>query len=157
MENVLRHRFLFDVSRCLLLRTPPLQVSISRSEVDDSGVDLVLTVGHVTRHIQMKASANKNVSNPYAVKESLGALPGGCVLWMCYERENLENVVYHLMGGCGNELMPPLSDFEQTMKKKKNGTKSARIGYRAVRMKHANHRNLQLDALVLTLFDLTPA
>jgi hypothetical protein len=157
MENVLRHRFLFDVSRFLLLRNPPLQVSISRSEVDDSGVDLVLTVGAVTRHIQMKTVATTDRPNEYAIKESLSLLPGGCVIWMCYDRESLQKVVYHLMGGCGNELMPALTTRDQAMKKKKDGTKVPRLGYRAVRMKHASHRNLSLETLVPLLFALPAA
>src|SRR5208283_6067006 len=41
IENLMRHRFVYDVSRLLLLRMEPELVTVLRSEVDDAGVDLV--------------------------------------------------------------------------------------------------------------------
>lgn len=41
-ENLLEHRFLFEIGRELVLRPDPLVVNILKSEVDAFGFDLVL-------------------------------------------------------------------------------------------------------------------
>jgi hypothetical protein len=127
-------------------------VTVLRSEVDDAGVDLVMTLGSVTRQIQMKTLAKATTNNPYSVAESLGGLIGGCVVWICYDRESFEPTRYHLMGGRGNTPMRDLAVFP-VAKKKKNGKKVAREGYRSIRIRDAEFRNLGLDDLVTVMFD----
>lgn len=90
IENLMRHRFVYDVSRLLLQREPPGLVTVLTSEVDNAGVDLVLTFGQITRQIQMKTLAKLSTANPYAVSESLSGLVGGRVIWSCYDRSSLE-------------------------------------------------------------------
>ena len=153
IENLMRHRFVYDVSRLLLLRKEPELVTVLRSEVDDAGVDLVMTFRHITRQIQMKTLAKATTNNPYSVAESLSGIPGGCVVWMCYNREDLHPTGYHLMGGRGNWPMQDLRPFPQATKKK-NGVKVARPGYRNIKIKEANFRSVSLEQLVETLFDL---
>jgi len=73
----------------LLAGEQPELVSVLKAEVDDAGVDLVMMFHSITRHIQMKTLAKRTTNNAYAIAESLSDLPGGCVLWMCYERESM--------------------------------------------------------------------
>lgn len=153
IENLMRHRFVYDVSRFLLLRSEPEQVTVLRSEVDDAGIDLVMTLGTVTRQIQMKTLSKATTPNAYSVAESLSGIIGGCVVWICYDRATLKPTHYHLMGGRGNAPMRDLTLFPQATKKK-NGKKVPRAGYRHIRIKDAEFRKLNLPDLVGVLFDI---
>ena len=152
-ENLMRHRFTYDVSRLLLLRDPPLMMNVSRAEIDDAGVDIVMTVGRVTRQIQMKALAKEKTSNPYAIAESLLKMPQGCVIWICYDRESLEPSRFHLFdAGLKGLDAKALASIPQATKKK-NGVKIPRKGYRHIRIKDAQHQALSLERIVAVLFD----
>ena len=153
IENVMRHQFICDVSRFLLLLQEPELVTVLRSEVDNSGVDLVMTLRTVTRQIQMKTLAKAKKNNLYSVAESLSGIPGGCVVWICYDRESLKPTQYHLMGGRGNEKMKDLTLFPQAMKKKKVGT-VPRVGYRDIAINDAEFQCLTLEQLVAILFGI---
>ena len=149
----MRHRFIFDVSRLLLLRQVPELVTVLRAEVDDAGIDLVLSYRRITRHIQMKTLAKETTGNPYAIAESLSSIGGGCVVWMCYDRNTLEPSMFHFLGATGNALMRDLGQFPQATRNKK-GVKIPRPGYRNVKIKDADHRRLSLERLVGILFDI---
>ena len=153
IENLMRRRFIYDVSRLLLLRTESELVTVLRAEVDDAGVDLVMTFRKVTRQIQMKTLAKAKTGNSYAVAESLGGMAGGCVVWMCYDRETLEPTGYHFMGGRGNAPLQDLREFPQATKKK-NGIKVPREGYRAIAIRNASFKNVSLRQLLSILFDI---
>lgn len=153
IENLMRHRFIYDVSRLLLLRQEPALVTVLRAEVDDAGVDLIMTFRDITRQIQMKTLSRATTPNPYAVAESLRDLPGGCVLWICYKRESLTPIGYHLMGARGNGQMQDLRQFPLATKRKR-GEKVPRAGYRNIKIRDANFRSLNLSQLVSVLFDI---
>jgi hypothetical protein len=154
IENLMRHRFIFDISQQMLLRSKePAVVTVLSAEVDNAGVDLVLSFRQVTRQIQMKTLAKRTTSNPYAVAESLSDLPGGCVVWMCYDPKNFTPTVYHFMGGKGNERMNDLRTFPEASKSKRTG-KVPRLGYRSIRLRDATYRGLSLQHLVNLLFAL---
>src|SRR5204863_8965367 len=114
---------------------------------------LVLSFRNIARQIQMKTLAKETTGNPYAVAESLSSIVGGCVVWMCYERETMKPTMYHLMGGRGNALMQDLRQYPQATKNKKTG-KVPRAGYRSIKIRDADHRRLSLEQLVGILLDL---
>jgi hypothetical protein len=158
VENVMRHCFLYEVTRVLVTREEPLMVTILNAEVDNEGVDIVLTLGSITRHIQMKTMAKKDKGRTvartgYNIAEVLGTLPGGCVLWLVYDRETMRPECYHLMGGKGNETMDSLSKAPVGRKRRK-GVRVERAGYRQVKMSDAEHKGLTVDRLVDVLFNL---
>ena len=80
IENLMQHRFVFDVSRLLLQCEQPERVAVLQSEVDNSGIDLVMAVRNVTRQIQLKTLARKRNSGRYPIAESLSGMPGACVI-----------------------------------------------------------------------------
>lgn len=112
-----------------------------------------MTFHKITRQIQLKTLAQTTTTNPYQIAESLSGVVGGCVIWTCYDRETLKPFHYHMMGGRGNAPMPDLSRFAQPIKKKKNGAKEVRHGYRSVRIRDAEHQKLSLERLAEILFD----
>ncbi len=154
IENVMRHRLVYDISSWLLLQRPePETVSVLRSEVDDAGIDIVLTYRKITRQLQLKTLAKSTTANSYAIAESLGGISGGGVVWLCYDRLNLNPTRYHFFGSRGNEPLRDLSGFPEATRKK-NGKKIPRPGYRWIKIAHAEHRNIDLGTLVQILFDV---
>lgn len=81
-ENLLEHRFLFDLSRHLVLSDPPRLLNVLKSEVDSFGFDLVLAVAGRSLHVQMKTCSGAPPPNAYDLPESLwgyqDAAPSGC-------------------------------------------------------------------------------
>lgn len=141
-ENLLEHRFIFDLARCLVLQDPPRLLNISRSEVDAFGVDVVLSVAGKSRQVQMKTRSAAPPPTAYSISELLWQTPDACVVWMRYSPENLEPVSYHLFG----LPLPAMEGFGIADRK----------GYRWVKMQHAQHKNLTIEALASRLFGMPP-
>ena len=137
-ENILEHRFAFDLARQLVLEESPRLLNIMRSEVDAFGVDLVLSVADVSRHVQMKTRSGSPPANAYSISEALWSISGGCVVWMRYDPVSLEPTNYNLFG----LPIPTMDKFQ----------KSDRKGFRMVKMQQATHRNLSIAALAKVLF-----
>jgi hypothetical protein len=152
IENTLRHAFLFALARHLLLLDPPRKLAILNAEVDDSGVDLVLALGGVTRHVQMKTRNRSHAPNAYAIAESLFDLPGGCVVWMNYDAATMEPTGYHFLGRGGNEAMGDAGDYPPSYRKK-DGIKIPRLGYRDVKSRQATRKDLTIGKLADALFE----
>lgn len=137
-ENLLEHRFLFDLRRHLVLRKEPLLLNVLKSEVDAFGFDLVLSVGEHTYHIQMKTRSGVPPTNSYDLAESLWRLPNACAIWMLYDANTIEPTGYYVLGN----PLPPIDGFAA----------SARRGFRKVKMQRANHVRLSLAQLAHVLF-----
>ena len=137
-ENLLEHRFAFDLARQLVLDEKPRLLNIMRSEVDAFGVDLVLSVADVSRHVQMKTRSGSPPANAYSISEALWSISGGCDVWMRYDPTSLEPTSYNLFG----LPMPSIGGYP----------KSDRAGFRMVKMQQANHRNLSIAALAKMMF-----
>ncbi len=141
-ENLLEHRFLFDLRRHLVLRQDPLLLNVLKSEVDAFGFDLVLAVAEHTYHIQMKTRSGSPPANSYELSESLWKLPNACAIWMLYDPKTIEPTGYYLMG----KPLPPIDEFAS----------SDRPGFRKVKMQRANHARLTLTQLADVLFPAEP-
>lgn len=139
-ENLLEHRFLFDLRRHLVLRKDPMLLNVLKSEVDAFGFDLVLSVGEHTYHIQMKTRSGSPPTNSYELSESLWRLQNACAIWMLYDPNTIEPTGYYLLG----KPLPPIDEFPA----------SDRPGFRKVKMQRANHARLSLAQLSDVLFPI---
>jgi hypothetical protein len=137
-ENLLEHRFLFDIGRHLVLDTEPRLLNVLKSEVDAYGFDFVLSVSDRSVHVQMKTRSGGPPPTPYDLSETLWSLPNACAIWMLYDPATLNPTNYFMLGS----PMPDKEDFAL----------SGRVGYRSVRMQHANHRRLGLNEVADILF-----
>jgi hypothetical protein len=137
LENVLEHRFIFDVSKSLLFKQKDI-VNIMRSEVDAFGFDFVLSAGGRTVYIQMKTRSNIPPSNGYAIADALWTLNNAYVVWMLYNSEDLELISYYCLD-CSKSLL-------------KTFLGSKRKGRRNVKMQKATYQNLSLEQLLEILF-----
>ena len=139
VENLLEHRFLFDLGRSLALRKEPELLGILKAQVDMNGVDLTLTSKRQIRHLQMKTRSNRPAATPYEISDAIWGSEDGCVVWMIYESATLEPTEYHLLG----RPLPELRIFAASPKK---------AGFRKVWTRNANHRFLSIEDLAKVLF-----
>lgn len=137
VENVLEHRFIYDVSKCLLFEQGVL-VNMMRSEVDAFGFDFVLSSGKRTVYVQMKTRSKAATGSPYAIADALWKLDNSFVVWMVYNPADLEPLTYY----CLDCSLNSVGKFPE----------SKRVGRRAVKMKDVTHKNLKLEALIKILF-----
>ena len=137
LENVLEHRFIFDVSKDLLYKQK-LIVNIMRSEVDAFGFDFVLSAGGRTVYIQMKTRSNIPPSNGYAIADALWTLDNAYVVWMLYNSEDLGIISYYCLD-CSKSSPNTFPD-------------SKRKGRRNVKMQKSTYRDLNLEELLGILF-----
>lgn len=137
-ENLLGHRFLFDLRRHLVLETIPRLINVLKSEVDAYGFDLVLSVAYRSLHVQMKTRSGPPPTKAYELSDALWSLPNAYAIWMLYDQAKLEPTSYYVLG----LPMPPIEQFRP----------SDRAGFRKVKMQQANHPHLSLEKLVNLLF-----
>jgi hypothetical protein len=140
-ENLLEHRFLFDMRRHLVLADPPRLLNVLKSEVDAFGFDLVLAVAGRSVHVQMKTRSTAPPRNAYDLPESLWGYSDACAVWMLYDPAVLEPICYYVLGF----PMPPVERFSLSKKM---------AGFRGVKMQQANHQRLSLEALAALLFPM---
>ncbi len=100
----------------------------------------------------MKTLSKRHAANPYAIAESIFRLPGGCVVWMCYDAATLTPTAYHLLGHPGNAAIGDPKTYPPA-RRKKGGEWIERERYVDVKTRQANHRDLSLEELATILFD----
>ncbi len=109
-ETLVEHRLLADLLTVAWLRGHVLEVS--RAETDQFGYDVVLTLGEVTRHAQIRASRAGARTSRQAINVALSRKPSGCVVWVFLkESEGGIDVPHYLFfGGKPGQRLPDLGD-----------------------------------------------
>ena len=152
-ENVHTHRFLAELLTTCVLRSPPLFLDVLRSEVDDAGIDLVLTSGAQVRYIQLKARAESVPPKPYAISKRLLRMPGGAIVWIRYSKETLLAYDYYALIG---EIDQRIDDIFGPFKTVPNKKGLPREGYSLVPMRKANRPGIAVGTLAELLFPKNP-
>lgn len=110
-ENLLEHMFISEVLQEAWVKRRQV-IEVLHSEVDDSGYDVVLVSGRVTRHVQLKSSREGSKTNVQKVSLRLAERPSGCVVWTFFEEDRAAGKLklrYEFFGG-GPEQRLPLDD-----------------------------------------------
>jgi hypothetical protein len=135
-EHVVEHLFMARLLEAAWLeRRPPIEVL--RCEADMHGYDIVLAVGDVVRHIQLKASTDTAKAAFQKVHIGLADKPAGCVVWVAMkEREDrcaLE-LSYSYFGGAPGSRLPLRADHRVARHTKANvaGLKAERPNIREI-------------------------
>ena len=96
-EKLLEHVFVAELLQEVWLGNRQM-VEVLRSEVDNSGYDLLLERGGVIRYVQLKSSRLGAKTSRQTVNSHLADKPGGCVIWLvfqeCNQRVKLEYLVF---------------------------------------------------------------
>jgi hypothetical protein len=87
-ENVLEHLFIGELLRCLWCNGV-YDAEILRSEVDDSGYDLVVECRGTLRYIQLKTSHREGRTSKQTINAKIEKKPNGCVVWIIFDARTL--------------------------------------------------------------------
>lgn len=135
-EKLLEHVFVSELlQEAWLSRDQTAEVL--RSEVDNSGYDLVLECSATTRHVQLKSSRADSRTARQTVNIKLARKGSGCVVWLLYQEDMTSGRVkldYLFFGGGPDEPLPSLDSFRVGRHTKADaaGHKSERPGTRVI-------------------------
>jgi hypothetical protein len=83
-EKLIEHVFIADLlQECAFVRNQAVEVL--HAEVDVGGYDLVLQMGTVIRHAQLKTRFKSARGRKVLVNANLEQHRGGCIIWMFWE------------------------------------------------------------------------
>lgn len=86
-------------------------LEVARAEVDRGGYDVILSMGSVTRHVQLRASKLGAKRGEHTIHTRLAEKPSGCVVWAFYEIiDDRIRLTYRFFGGSPGEPLPELGD-----------------------------------------------
>jgi hypothetical protein len=125
-EKVLEHRFIAEVTAAIW-RAGRFDFSVSHSEVDNSGYDVIIEVGAVIRHIQLKAMQISGTRRDFGLQVRLADKPSACAVLMIHDTKTLEIKQWRLFAGLPGAPIPSLGD------KPVKHTKGDQSGFKAVR------------------------
>jgi hypothetical protein len=106
-EQALVHLFLGQLL-AFMWRNGRRDIEVLKSEVDRGGYDVVLESNGIIRHIQLKSSFRGSKVREVDVSTKLLRKPGGCVLWLEFDRESLAIEGYYWFGGKAGMALPDL-------------------------------------------------
>jgi hypothetical protein len=109
-EKLIEHVFVGEVLR-ELWRVGVYEVDVLRAETDAAGYDVVIEVGSVSRHVQLKSSAVTAKTSRQKVNVALGSKLSGCVVWVMFDPGTMEIGPFRWFGGKPGEPLPDLSGF----------------------------------------------
>jgi hypothetical protein len=107
---VIEHRLLADLLGLAWARSEILEVS--KSEIDSFGYDMVLSVGLVTRHVQVKASVLGGRTAKQTINQALEVKQSGCIVWVVCRETPTGLVADHYLyfGGEPTQPLPSLGN-----------------------------------------------
>ena len=106
-EQYLEYGFLAGLSKVMWRRGELMDVL--RSHTDQSGYDLLLEVRGIERHVQLKSSYIGAKTSRQNVNMRLADRPSGCIIWIRFDPETLEQVQFLWLGSAPGK---PLPDFK---------------------------------------------
>lgn len=128
-ERIVEHLFLGELLRRLWVKQR-YGVEVSRAESDSFGYDIVIESEKTIRHIQLKSNMKR--PRDLTIARSLELKPSGCVIWIGLT-PHLELQEFGWFGNPPGERLPPLKDFEATLRIGRNSD-----GKRPQRMNHVD-------------------
>lgn len=132
-EQLLEHLLIGELLKLSWLKYGAT-LEVSTPSIDRAGHDIVLEANGVTRHVQLKSSAVEAAAAGQKVHIGLSAKPSGCVVWTCFNPENLQLGPFLFFGGLPGEPLPSLEFFKVAKHTKANslGIKAERPNIRVI-------------------------
>jgi hypothetical protein len=106
-EQALGHLFLGQLL-AFMWRNGARDIEVLKGEVDRGGYDVVLEANGVIRHVQLKSSFRGSKVREVDVSTKLLRKPGGCILWLEFDRESLAIERFYWFGGNAGTALPDL-------------------------------------------------
>jgi hypothetical protein len=127
-ERIVEHIFVGEALRLLWNRNIT-DVEVLRSEFDAFGYDLVMTLGKIVRHIQLKSGTRKRPGK-VSVARVLAEKPSGCVIWISLGPD-LKIEQFHWFGSNPGSPLPTLGRYPNPKRATHN-----KAGERPARQNH---------------------
>jgi hypothetical protein len=108
-EQALGHLFLGQLL-AFMWRNGGRDIEVLKSEVDRGGYDVVLESNRVIRHVQLKSSFRGSKVREVDISTKLLHKPGGCILWLEFDRETLAIERFYWFGGKAGNGLPDLGE-----------------------------------------------
>jgi hypothetical protein len=134
IEHALQHAFLAKLYQLVWASDARPLLEVSTAEIDNRGYDVVLSLGRVTRHVQLKSNRLGGRRRSADVHVWLAEKSSGCVVWYEYDPLTLEISNYLFFGAPPGERLPDLSGSKVAKKSRGNaeGIKTDRRNVRLV-------------------------
>ncbi len=155
-EKLIEHLFVGEVLRSLW-RDGIYEADVLRAETDAAGYDVVIEVGAISRHIQLKSSARSSKTSSQKVHLELGKKSGGCVIWIQFDADTMTLGPYLWFGSKPGKPLPDITGFPVAKQTRGNrdGEKSARPNIRVIN-KGKFEKVATISDLIHLLFGKTP-
>lgn len=153
-ERIVEHVFVGEALRTLWKRGIT-DVEVLRSEFDAFGYDLVMTRGHIQRHIQFKTGVGEKPVR-VSVGDALAFKPGGCVIWIAVSLD-LDLRHFWWFGGAAGRPLPDMSSLNRPKRigRRQEGDRPERSNHRMVPAKMFRRID-SLDEVLEMLFGALP-
>lgn len=135
VENVLTHSMISSLAGDLWRRDPEVRMDILRTEVDESGFDLVLTMSGQGRYIQIKQVNSEGRNKNFSVRADFALMPGSCVVVIVHRDSDLSIEGYRFFGAALNKPMSSVDGFNSSIlpgRRGKDGNRRVREHYRDI-------------------------
>jgi hypothetical protein len=130
--KVLEHLFIGELLRTLWCHGV-YNAEVLRSEVDDSGYDIVVECNGILRHIQLKSSRSSGKASYQKINRAIESKPSGCVVWIVFQDDTLSFESFLWFGGPPGQPIPSLGDqLARHTKGDRTGHKGERANIRKV-------------------------
>ena len=132
-EILIEHLFVGEVLKCLWLKGV-FDVEVLKSETDQAGYDVILEVGKIVRHVQLKASHQNATASSQKLNINLMNKPSGCVVWVVFNKETLQLGPFMWFGELPGKPLKDISEYPVAKHTKGNshGTKAERPNIRKI-------------------------
>ena len=158
-ERILEHWLVGEIMRRLWMagRT---DIEVLRSEFDRGGYDLLLDLGGVVRHVQLKASRKAGTTAEVTVSLELARRPSGCVIWVVVA-DDLSFDHFRWFGSDPGNSLPSISQLKLAKQARANvlGVKAEKPNFRrlpASLFARLNGVDELLDRLFSAAWRVTP-
>lgn len=112
IEKTLEHLLLARLSQELWRNKKSKLLEIAIAEIDNKGFDVVLTVGKITRHVQLKCLTLGGKRSKIDVNVGLFDKPSGCVLLWEYNPDDLEFTRFYFYGNRPGTRIPDIRKLD---------------------------------------------
>ncbi len=132
-EKLIEHLFIGELLKLSWL-DDDCSLEIAKPEVDNQGYDLIAERHGVIRHIQLKTSHINAKAAKQKVHSALSSKPSGCVVWACFQEENMELGPFRFFGNAAGLPLPNIKEFKIAKHTKANatGVKTERLEIREI-------------------------
>lgn len=124
IENMVEHVFISEMMQEAWLGGSGRKLEVLRSEVDDSGYDIVLCCNRITKYIQLKTSEYEGSTAIQKMNIRLIEKDNACVIWIIRKinKNSRFEFTYRFFGSKMQEPFPDISELKVAKHTKGNAT-----------------------------------